>query len=380
VSEARASGGIERIAIVGAGLAGLALTLALRRRGLSPDVVERRAGWSSLGAGIYLVGNAVRALAELGVPDPLARGGAVIRTQRFMDHRGKQLFEVDVESFWRGCGPCVCVRRSDLVDLLLGASGAPPVRVATTVERLDPRDDEVSVGFSDGRDGGYDLVVGADGIRSSVRQLLFGARTPRYCGQVAWRFLAPCPDVTAWTVMLGRHGAFLVVPAGRGEAYCYCDASVPEPLDDPPGGRLERLRERFRDYADPARAVLSRLAPETDIHFATIEDVLQDPPGVGRVLLIGDAAHAASPNMASGAALAFEDALVLAELVSSRLDPGELAPEFARRRMPRVRWIQEQTRRRDRMRALPAPVRDVVLRSVGPRLYRSSYEPMLARL
>jgi 2-polyprenyl-6-methoxyphenol hydroxylase-like FAD-dependent oxidoreductase len=84
--------------------------------------------------------------------------------------------------------------------------------------------------------------------------------------------------------------------------------------------------------------------------------------------------------MASGAALALEDALVLAELVSSRLDPGELAPEFARRRMPRVRWIQEQTRRRDRMRALPAPVRDVVLRSVGPRLYRSSYEPMLARL
>jgi 2-polyprenyl-6-methoxyphenol hydroxylase-like FAD-dependent oxidoreductase len=178
--------------------------------------------------------------------------------------------------------------------------------------------------------------------------------------------------------MLGRGGTFLVVPVGRGEAYCYCDASASEPLDDLPAGRLERLRARFANYADPARAVLSRLDPATEIHFGRIEDILQDPPGVGRVLLIGDAAHAASPNMASGAALAFEDALVLAELLSARLDATELVPQFARRRMPRVRWIHAQTRRRDHMRNLPPRIRDLVLRYVGARLYRSSYQPMLA--
>jgi 2-polyprenyl-6-methoxyphenol hydroxylase-like FAD-dependent oxidoreductase len=372
------SGRIERIAIVGAGLAGLSLALALRRRGLSPDVVERRDRWSEHGAGLYLVGNAVRALAAIGVPDPTARGGAAIRTQRFVNDRGKELFEVDVERYWNGCGRCVCVRRSDLVGLLLDAVGSAAVRLATTVDRIEERGGEVLVRFSDGATRAYDLVVGADGIRSSVRQLLFGESRPRYCGQVAWRFLARCPEVTAWTAMLGRRGTFLLVPVGRDEAYCYCDAAVDEPLDDPPAERVERLRDRFREYAEPARSVLSRLDPGTAVHFAAIEDILQDPPGVGRALLIGDAAHAASPNMASGAALAFEDALVLAELVASGEDAAHLVPEFTRRRMPRVRWIQEQTRRRDRMRSLPPLVRDLVLRSMGARIYGSNYRPMLA--
>jgi 2-polyprenyl-6-methoxyphenol hydroxylase-like FAD-dependent oxidoreductase len=177
--------------------------------------------------------------------------------------------------------------------------------------------------------------------------------------------------------MLGRDGAFLIVPVGMGEAYCYCDASVPEPMEDPPAGRVERLRARFRDYADPARTVLSRLDPATPVHFGVIEDILQDPPAAGRVLLIGDAAHAASPNMASGAALAFEDALVLAEVISSHRGAADVLREFTARRMPRVRWIQAQTRRRDRTRGLPPLVRDLVLRAAGARIYALNYRPML---
>jgi FAD-dependent urate hydroxylase len=138
MTDGRAAAPIGRILIVGAGLAGLALGVALRRTGSSPDIVERSDGWADPGAGIYLVGNAVRALGHLGAPDPAARG-VVIRAQRFLNHRGEALFEVDVERYWQGCGRCVCVRRSELIGLLLETVGAPSVRLATTVRAIAGR-------------------------------------------------------------------------------------------------------------------------------------------------------------------------------------------------------------------------------------------------
>ena len=370
---------IERVLIVGAGLAGLTLAISLRRQGLDAEIVERQATWPVHGAGIYLVGNAMRALGSLDLADDVLRDGALIQTQTFMNHRGRQLAVIDTASVWADCGPCVGIRRADLQSKLVNALGGAVVRFSATVTSLQQREDCAVVRFDDGRERLYDLVVGADGIRSSIRKLVFKSVQPRFCGQVGWRFLVPCPaSITGWTLFAGDRGVFLFIPVGHGQAYCYADALVTEPLDDPLEGRLERLRSRFDTYASPVPQALAELQTSDQIHFGAIEDILQEPCGIGNVLLIGDAAHATSPNMASGAAMAFEDALVLSRLIAAERSAAQVLDEYTSERMARIRWVHEQTHRRDRIRRLPSMVRDLMLRYLAKSVYRANYAPLVA--
>lgn len=372
---------IERILIVGAGMAGLALAISLRRQGVSPDIVERQPDWSVPGTGIYLVGNAMRALGSLGLADEVLRGGSLIRTQTILDDRGRQLAVIDTESVWAKCGPCVGIRRAELQKSLVDALGPEKVQFSTTPSALDAHGAATAVQFADGTERMYDLVVGADGVRSSIRKLAFGGAQPRYCGQVAWRFLAQCPpSVTGWTLFAGHHGAFLFIPVGQGQAYCYADAAIAEPLDDPSEGRLERLRSRFAWYASPVPEALADLRSSDQIHFGAIEDILQEPWGTDKVLLIGDAAHATSPNMASGAAMAFEDALVLSKLIVSGRDVSDVINAYTVQRMARIRWLHEQTRKRDRIRNLPPLVRNLLTRFLANSVYRANYAPLVEEL
>ena len=167
------------------------------------------------------------------------------------------------------------------------------------------------------------------------------------------------------------------MPVADDRAYCYADRSTPRPLDDPPASRLGRLRERFASFAAPVIEVLDGLDPAEPIHFAPIEEVLHSPSARGRVVLIGDAAHAMSPNMACGAAMAFEDALVLADVIAARGTSPEAIAEFVGRRRPRLDWIRKQTNRRDRLRGLPRLIREPLLRRMAGRTYRANYLPLL---
>ena len=175
-----------RVLIAGSGIAGLALARVLARDGAAVEVVERDAVPRTAGAGIYLPGNAARALRALG----LEPQGREIPRQRFCDQRGRLLFEVDVARLWAGVGPCLAVHRADVHALLLEAAGDVPVRRGLTVAGVAGQ----AVELSDGSAGEYDLVVGADGIHSAVRALAFGPdAAPRLVGQTGRRFLAPRP-------------------------------------------------------------------------------------------------------------------------------------------------------------------------------------------
>jgi len=370
---------VERVLIVGAGMAGLTLAISLRRRGFNPEIVERQPAWPVHGAGIYLVGNAMRALGSLNLADEVLHDGSVIRTQTLMNDRGRTLAVIDTESVWAECGPCVGIRRASLQSILVSGLGTAEVRFATSVAALEQRQDTAAVTFTDGTERTYDLVVGADGIRSSIRSHLFVNAQPRFCGQVGWRFLVECPtSITGWTVFAGYRGVFLFIPVGGGQAYCYADAAIAKPIDDPFEGRLERLRSRFGSYASPVPEALAELRSPEQIHFGAIEDILQEPWGAGRALLIGDAAHATSPNMASGAAMAFEDAVVLSNLIASGRDVAQIQSDYTAQRVARVRWVHEQTHRRDRIRSLPPLVRDLMTRFLANKVYRANYAPLVA--
>lgn len=372
---------IERVLIVGAGMAGLTLAISLRHQGLNPDIVERQPTWPVHGAGIYLVGNAMRVLDSLQLANEVIQNGSAIQTQTLLDVRGRQLAVIDTESVWGNCGPCVGIRRASLQSILVKALGNAEVRFGTSVSALVQQQDCAAIKFSDGGEFVYDLVVGADGVRSSIRSLLFGNVKPRFCGQVGWRFLVRCPpSITGWTLFAGYRGVFLFIPVGGGQAYCYADAAVDKPFDDPLGGRLERLRSRFAPYASPVPEALAELQSSEQIHFGAIEDILQEPWGVGSSLLIGDAAHATSPNMASGAAMAFEDAQVLSNLIVSGREVAQVQSDYTAHRLKRVRWVHEQTHRRDRIRSLPPFVRDLLTRLLANKVYRANYAPLLEAL
>jgi 2-polyprenyl-6-methoxyphenol hydroxylase-like FAD-dependent oxidoreductase len=370
----------ERVLIVGGGVAGLALAIALRQRGILAAVVERGDPDTTAGAGLYLVGAATRGLTALGVLDAATRAGAVIRSQAFYTHRGRRLAEIDAQALWSGCGPCLGITRAALHRLLTKRAAAGlSIRYGTSIATLAQDAEAVSVECSDGSRARYELVVGADGIRSLVRRLALTGQEPHFRGQVGWRFLAPRPPgIDAWSVFLGPDSAFLLLPVSRDQVYCYADRMLREPLADPPQGRLERLRTTFQHFAEPVREAIAALEAPEQVHFAAIEDLVLDQWGRGRVLLTGDAAHAMSPNMACGVAMAVEDALILAEFLGDTTPWTAVLARFQQRRAARVRWLRAQTDRRDRLRRLPVAIRNAVLRLQAERTYHANYRPLLA--
>jgi 2-polyprenyl-6-methoxyphenol hydroxylase-like FAD-dependent oxidoreductase len=373
VRAARAGG--TRVLVVGAGIAGLAAARALDRIGCAVDIVERERTRAEVGTGIYLPGNATRALRALGLEPQVVERAAVVPCQRFSDHRGRLLVEVDVAELWSGVGPCLALPRADLHAVLLDGARNASIRTGVALLELSEQAGTVSVGCDDGTARDYDLVVGADGIRSTTRRLALGGEVrARQVGQRGWRFVTAGPaETTTWSVMLGRRCAFLTIPIGHGRVYCYGDVlrqSDEEGEDD--------LAHSFAGFAEPVPTLLDSVARDGFVHRSTIEEVALDSWAQGRVLLVGDAAHATSPNMAQGAAMALEDAIVLAECLD-QLDsiPAALSAFEARRR-PRTEWVRRQTRRRDRTRYLATPIRNTLLRTFGRAIFHANYRPLLA--
>ena len=380
-----------RILIVGGGIAGFALARALRANGFRPELVDRASDWPKIGAGMYVPGNGVRAATALGLGDMLMARAVPLSHQRIMDHRGRLLAEIDLARTWGHVGPCVGITRADLHQVLLDGAVGVPVRLGTTVTALTQTGELVMVQLNGEPARSYDVVVGADGIRSSIRRLVFGEIRPRPIGQASWRFIAPdACGVTTWTAMLGRRRSFLMMPVGSGGLYCYADLTTRDGRDtidaaaaeQRPGDRREddrdRLRTLFRDFNGPVQGALEQLNTVESIHFGPIEELDVDPCVDGRVVLVGDAAHATSPNMAQGASMALEDALILTSALRSSGGPVEALAAFAARRRERVRWVRQRTHKRDRIRGLPTLLRDLALRAGGKAIYEADYRPLFA--
>jgi FAD-dependent urate hydroxylase len=365
------------ILVVGGGIAGLAVARTLRLAGFRPDVVERLPATTVAGAGIYLPGNGARALRALGLHDGVRPLGAVIERQRVYTSRGDLLLDVDVADVWAGVGECRALPRADLHRVLVSGAGGD-LRYDTEVRGLEIDSRSAKVDFGDGSRGDYELVIAADGRRSKVRALAGLGGAARPVGQLAYRAVVTGgPDLDAWTVLLGRGTSFLAVPIGAGTLYCYADETLrPGAVPAGQAAAAARLRERFSGYGGPVPALLDLICAGP-IQVAVIEEVDLRTWTRGPVVLIGDAAHATSPNMAQGAAMALEDAIVLADELRRAPDVPTALVGYEARRCPRTTWVLHQTHQRDRARGLAAPLRRALFRLRGQAMFRANYRPLL---
>ncbi|MGE0625964.1 MAG: FAD-dependent monooxygenase [Pseudomonadales bacterium] len=374
----------DGVLIVGGGIAGLATAAGLSKAGIPCEIVERAEAWAPVGAGIVLGVNAMRVMRGLGIDGEVAAAGARLGRGAITDHLGRSIGTTDFALMEPDFGPTIALHRAALHEALLGSAKDVPVSLGTTVDALESHPDSVDVRLSDGRERCFDLVVGADGLRSRVRELLFGGDRIVYSGYTCWRLVveAPCDEVEM-REMWGRGKRFGLVPVGSGRIYCFAVANAPRSEADPLDGRLERFRARFAEFGGQVPAVLGALRSPEELIHNDLEELAEGPWHEGRVGLIGDAAHAMTPNMGQGAAMALEDSMVLVELAREGGVGPAIWPRLHERRASRVRWVQTQSRRIGRVGqlegALVCRARSALLRLVPDSANASALRKMVSQ-
>jgi 2-polyprenyl-6-methoxyphenol hydroxylase-like FAD-dependent oxidoreductase len=370
---------VDKVLIVGGGIAGLTLARALRHGGFTVELVERSAAWRAEGGGIAVQANAMRMLRALGLDAAVERAGASLRHWFFCDQAGEVLLDNDLEALWQDVGSCIGIERMRLQQILVAGIEGIPCRLGVSIGSLKQCGNGVSVAFDDGSSDSYGLVVGADGISSNVRALTLGTIVPVYTGAMAWRSIAPIRPRGFSTLqfLLGEGCFFGLCPVGDGRTYGFANVTMPR-THQPLTGRLDCLRRRFAGFGGIVQEYLGALCCDEQIHCGPIDWIAFDQWHSGRVVLIGDAAHASSPMMGQGGCMAMEDAYVLAESLcrSSTLD--EALEAYALRRRPRVNWVHQQSEAIAQSLRLPSAVRNDRLRQYGDQMFQRRFAPLLA--
>jgi 2-polyprenyl-6-methoxyphenol hydroxylase-like FAD-dependent oxidoreductase len=358
-----------KIIIAGAGIAGLAAAKALEIRGHQCEVYEQSLGPRLGGAGIFLLGNATRALDQLGLLDPLEANGRRIKEQHILSSGGELIHALSAEDFWSSCGPCLAMPRSRLIQALLSSLKSTVVSYGKAIVAVHRTSAGMSVLLADGTSRECGFVVAADGVNSWLRRATTDCR-PRALGISCWRTVTDnTANISSWTAMLGRDQTLLAIPISATEVYLYADCRTSEVE----GGTAQDLKNMFGDFGSPLGQLISQLDSCAEMHFSELQEVPDFSNCEDGLVFIGDAAHACSPSMAQGAGMAFEDALVLAEVVSDGSSTDLMMRRFRQHRQHRVAWVRKQARARDMLRSLSPILRNFTLKHLGDRLYERSY-------
>jgi 2-polyprenyl-6-methoxyphenol hydroxylase-like FAD-dependent oxidoreductase len=341
---------VRKVLIVGAGIGGLGAGAALADRGVDVEIVEVKPEPNVYGVGINQPANSLRALKALGVLDRVRDVGFEWTTTKFHDHRGELVVSVPSQLGGDDVPSNTGLTRRDLHDILIGAAERSGAKTTYGTTVSDVRDDNgaAQVRLSDGREEEYDLVVAFDGINSPQRKRLFGdTYEPVYTGYGVWRVTVPRPPAIDYTALYQSPGAKAGhIPLSKELMYLLLVHPEPHHARFDRSQHVEMLRERLAPFEGVIGDIRENLKDTDDVVYSPLSEVMLPAPWFkGRVLLCGDAAHACTPHITQGAAMALEDAVVLPEelLATDRPLEARLA-SFGERRYPRAKFVQDVSR------------------------------------
>jgi 2-polyprenyl-6-methoxyphenol hydroxylase-like FAD-dependent oxidoreductase len=349
--------------ISGAGIAGSAAAIALAQAGHRVRLLERAPSDTAPSSGIFVYSNGLLTLDALGVLPEILAAGYAVRDGRnlYLDPQGRTLAETRYPALDGGRIPAILgIRRADLHRILVARRAAlgVPLRLASEIAALTETPGGVRVTLTDGTEHAADALIVAEGLRSTTRALAGWDVAPRYTGFGVWRSVHPRPaGIDAKILVMGAGKRFGIMPISDDRLYTF--GTIPMPKDrriDPAQGAAE-MAATFADIGGPARQFLDALTPEAEPFYTAGEEVaLPLPWARGRVLLSGDAAHASTPFMGQGGAMAMEDGTVLARTLTAV--PDDLPAAFARfaaLRYPACAFVQEASRRVGEAGAIETP-------------------------
>lgn len=356
-----------KVLVVGGGIGGFSTAIAMHNRGIDVEIVELQTTWKVYHVGIIVQSNFVRALSQIGVGKEAVEAGYPYKGWLFRDNQGNELGRSEGVSTAGPEFPAdLGLARPALHEVLLGkvTELGIPLRQGVTYSAVRQDEAGVDVDFTDGTSGRYDLVVGADGAYSKLRELLFEGRyKPEFFGQGVWRYNLPRPaNLEFAEAYIGDPSRSIgTVPLTDDTMYIFISVSEPGNPHFPPETLAKEMRKRLSGYGEVLDGFARQIIDPSLVVYRPLEVcVLPDPWFKGRVVLIGDAAHSATPHLGQGAAMAVEDAIVLAEEYAGEGSIEERLRRFMDRRFPRASYIAEMSMQLGKWQMKPVPEADPI--------------------
>ncbi|HEX6461998.1 MAG TPA: FAD-dependent monooxygenase [Candidatus Saccharimonadales bacterium] len=371
----------KKAIIIGGGIGGLASAIALHRAGWQVKVLEQAPKLGEVGAGISLWPNSLRALDMLGVGKQVREIGGVESAAGFRHKNGSWLFRSNIGELEKAYGQTILIHRAKLIGILAEALPKKALVLGAKVTAIEAHDATVTVKHARGTDSA-DLLVAADGIHSPTRTMFWPeAKPPHYAGYTTWRFIAPKLDIEPETSeSWGNAERVGIFPFSNGQIYSYFGASVL------PGGKnkneLAELKRRFSSWHEPIPTLLDSITPDVILR----NDIYTVPPLKtyikGNVVLVGDAAHAMTPDFGEGGGTALEDAVELGRILVAASDLPSGLQEYDAIRRPRTQTIAKQSASFGKIAQWSWPpavaVRNTLTRLLPHSLFIRALKPMLS--
>jgi 2-polyprenyl-6-methoxyphenol hydroxylase-like FAD-dependent oxidoreductase len=331
------------VGIIGGGIGGFTTAVALRHFGIEATVYERSSELRELGAGMMLWANSARVMNELGLIEKIVPFGGLTDNFLLRKRDGEVLMEIETGDFEV---PSVCLPRANLLSILVSAFPVENIKLSHEFQSLNQSENSVIVNFTNGETAKHDLIIGADGLRSRVRRQVFGESEPIYRGYLIWRGIGEAsgmPENTS-SETWGCGKRFGILNTADKRFTWYAAVNFPKNHVDSPLGRKAELLDLFSDWHSPIGELIASTPEELIMKNGAFDQVLLRKWTKGRVALLGDSAHACTPNLGQGGGMAIEDALVLAKCLNSQSSIDTALRLYEKRRTSRTKHIQQRSR------------------------------------